>query len=71
MTANLPPQLLRLFVPRPPLPFLPPTDKTFEERKKLTISGIASFLDRCKDFDVDYIPTESPTELKKKRVFSI
>jgi hypothetical protein len=67
MTANLPPQLLRLFVPRPPLPFSPPVDQEFQ--KKINISGISSILNLAKNHDLDYVKTDTPAEKKAKRVY--
>jgi hypothetical protein len=61
MTAQLPPNLLALFAPRPPLRWVPPSDHAPEERKTAQISGIAAFLpslDEYKQTD-DYKPTES------------
>lgn len=59
MTANLPPQLLKYFTPRPPLPYLGPTDRDFHERKRLQVTPLAPFLSSCQGFDQDYVPTET------------
>lgn len=61
MTAQLPPNLLALFAPRPPLRWVPPSDHAPEERKTAHVSGIASFLPALQEYvatDV-YTPTES------------
>lgn len=61
MTAQLPPNLLALFAPRPPLRWVPPSDHAPEERKTAQISGIAAFLPQLEEYketDV-YEPTES------------
>ena len=63
MTAQLPPQLLALFQPRPPIHYKAPLDDSPEQKgtKKSQISGLAAFLpllDDSKDDD-DYEPTES------------
>lgn len=50
MTDKLPPPLLALFQPRPPLRYLPPTDRAPEDVKKSTISGVAQFLPAAKEF---------------------
>lgn len=44
MTQYLPPNLLALFAPRDPLPFLPPTDKLPHEKKTRGYLGVGSFL---------------------------
>lgn len=49
MTAFLPPNLLALFAPRDPIPYLPPVDKLCHEKKKPTLVGVAQFL---KEFEV-------------------
>jgi U1 small nuclear ribonucleoprotein len=69
MTANLPPQLLKYFTPRPPLPFLGPTDREFNERKRLQLTPMSTFLSSCKGFDNDYVPQETflVKRLKKKK----
>lgn len=50
MTDKLPPPLLALFQPRPPLRYLPPTDRAPEDVKKSTISGVAQFLPAAQEF---------------------
>lgn len=44
MTQYLPPNLLALFAPRDPLPFLPPPDKLPHEKKTRGYLGVGSFL---------------------------
>ncbi|ORX84689.1 hypothetical protein BCR32DRAFT_178928, partial [Anaeromyces robustus] len=68
MKDSLPPNLLSLFAARPPLNFLPPVDRDFSRRTGPIISGVAQFLDRCKNHDVDYKPSESIEELKQKKL---
>jgi U1 small nuclear ribonucleoprotein len=71
MTANLPPQLIKYFTPRPPLPFLPPTDKDFAQRKRpLPFGGIAPFLALAKGHDEDYVPSETAADKQKREVRS-
>ncbi|TPX53843.1 hypothetical protein PhCBS80983_g06136 [Powellomyces hirtus] len=67
MTAQLPPNLLKLFAPRPPLPYLQPLDSDHAKRRGATISGIGAFLERCVGHDTDYVPTESIAEKKKRK----
>lgn len=49
MTQYLPPNLLALFAPRDPLPFLPPPDKLPHEKKTRGYLGVGNFL---ADFEV-------------------
>lgn len=44
MTQFLPPNLLALFAPREPIPFLPPNDKLAHEKKRLPYGGLNDFL---------------------------
>lgn len=61
MTDKLPPPLLALFQPRPPLRYLPPSDRAPDDCGKSTISGVAQFLADAKSFaeEVPYNATES------------
>lgn len=61
MTAQLPPNLLALFTPRPPVRYIPPSDHPAEDRRTAAISGVASFLPQLQEYkDNDsYQPTES------------
>ena len=43
MTQFLPPNLLALFAPRDPPPFLPPPDKLTHEKKRTPYIGIAQY----------------------------
>ncbi len=70
MTDKLPPHILKLFAPRPPLPYLPPTDPDRQAPKPTVFSGVAAVLERCKDHDVDYTPSETPQERKERLVLS-
>lgn len=67
MTDKLPDNLLRLFVPRPPLRYMPPVDKAPTERTTVPITGLASVLERAKEVDAKFkdqerLATESPLE---------
>jgi U1 small nuclear ribonucleoprotein len=44
MTQFLPPNLLALFAPREPVPFLPPNDKLPHEKKRLPYGGLNDFM---------------------------
>ncbi|KXS17419.1 RNA-binding domain-containing protein [Gonapodya prolifera JEL478] len=68
MTATLPPNLVRLFQPRPPLPHLTPTDKDILKRKQTRYTGsLAEFLERGSVHDQDYEKKEPIMETIKKR----
>ncbi|KAF1815803.1 hypothetical protein P152DRAFT_196897 [Eremomyces bilateralis CBS 781.70] len=70
MTDKLPPNLLALFAPRPPLRYMPPSDRAPEERKTATIVGVAAFLPALKEKEAQEDKskyTESWLE-KKERV---
>lgn len=45
MTQFLPPNLLALFAPRDPIPFLPPPCKLPHEKKSRGYLGVGAFLD--------------------------
>lgn len=49
MTQYLPPNLLALFAPRDPIPFLPPPDKLPHEKKSQGYAGVGAFLDLFED----------------------
>lgn len=44
MTQYLPPNLLALFAPRDPIPYLPPSDKLPHEKKTRGYLGVGNFL---------------------------
>lgn len=68
MTDKLPPQLLKLFAPRPPLPYVPPLDKDPEKRVGCKVDGIASLVDELRNYDPDYVPWKSLDEKRKEKV---
>jgi U1 small nuclear ribonucleoprotein len=61
MTDKLPPNLLALFAPRPPLRYIPPSDRAPDDIKKSTISGVAGLVGELKNYpeEVPYNATES------------
>ena len=58
MTQFLPPNLLALFAPRDPIPYLPPTVKLPFEKKTHGYSGIASYVRLFED------PKDTPAPVK-------
>lgn len=68
MTDKLPPNLLKLFAPRPPLSYVPPLDKDPEKRVGCIVGGIASYVDELKNYDADYVPWKSLEEKRKEKV---
>ena len=52
MTQYLPPNLLALFAPRDPIPYLPPLDKLPHEKKLTPYIGVAQFLS---EFEVTFM----------------
>ncbi|KAK4630880.1 U1 small nuclear ribonucleoprotein [Fulvia fulva] len=68
MTAQLPPNLLALFQPRPPLRYLPHHDFAPEERRTYAVDGIASFLPALKEkveAEKDDVVTDSAMQAKE------
>lgn len=53
MTQYLPPNLLALFAPRDPIPYLPPASKLPHEKKTKGYEGVGSYLT---DFEVRDLP---------------
>jgi hypothetical protein len=68
MTSNLPPNLLRLFAPRPPLEFLPPVDTDPGKKKTPKFTALSDFLERAQGHDLDYQPTETAQQRKDRKV---
>jgi len=70
MTAFLPPNLLALFAPRDPIPYLPPVDKLpFEKKVTHNYSGIAQYVHLFED-PVDTpapVQVETREERKERR----
>lgn len=70
MTQYLPPNLLALFAPRDPIPYLPPVDKLTWEKPTDGYSGVASFITRFEDPKDTPPPTRVETReerLERKR----
>ncbi|RWS31432.1 U1 small nuclear ribonucleoprotein-like protein [Leptotrombidium deliense] len=58
MTQFLPPNLLALFAPRDPIPYLPPPDKLPYEKKTKGYSGVGQYLSLFED------PKETPPPMR-------
>ncbi|KAI8910381.1 hypothetical protein EDD86DRAFT_205258 [Gorgonomyces haynaldii] len=67
MTSQLPPNLLRLFAPRPPVKHIPAIDKEFKERRTPQYTPVALFLEQLGDHDKDYVPTKTLDEQRKEK----
>ncbi|KAI8882643.1 RNA-binding domain-containing protein [Backusella circina FSU 941] len=67
MTDKLPPNLLKLFAPRPPLPYMPPLDKDPEKRIGCKVGGVASLLSDLKNYDPEYVPWKSIEEKRREK----
>lgn len=48
-THLLPPNLLKLFAPRPPLPYIRPIDKDINRVKAKAVSGVGSIITQLKE----------------------
>jgi len=52
-THLLPPNLLKLFAPRPPLPYARPVDRDIDRIRKKNVSGVANILAQLKEANTD------------------
>ncbi|KAJ9064810.1 hypothetical protein DSO57_1026387 [Entomophthora muscae] len=68
MTDKLPPNLLKFFAPRPPIPYLPPLDRHELQRTGPVIGGLAQFAHFVGQHDIDYKPTESLEERRARKI---
>ncbi|CAN8004112.1 unnamed protein product [Ixodes pacificus] len=66
MTQYLPPNLLALFAPREPIPYLPPTDKLPHEKTPGTYTGVGKYLSLFEDPKDTPPPTR--VETREERV---
>uniref|UniRef100_A0A0A9Y2F2 U1 small nuclear ribonucleoprotein 70 kDa n=1 Tax=Lygus hesperus TaxID=30085 RepID=A0A0A9Y2F2_LYGHE len=66
MTQFLPPNLLALFAPREPIPFLPPAAKLPHEKKNRGYQGVGNFLDFFED--PDDTPPPKKVETREERL---
>ena len=68
MTAFLPPNLLALFAPRDPIPYLAPLDKSSWLKRPWPYSGLALYV---REFEVSWRNSLNPGELVSDRIFGI
>ncbi|KAL1932993.1 hypothetical protein VTP01DRAFT_8671 [Rhizomucor pusillus] len=68
MTDKLPPNLLKLFAPRPPLPYAPPLDKEPGKRVGARITGVADLVPMLRNYDPDYVPWKTAEEKRKEKI---
>jgi len=66
MTQDLPPNLLALFAPRDPIPYMPPTEKLPHEKKQDTYIGVSQFLQNFEDPKDTPPPTRVETKDERK-----
>lgn len=68
MTDKLPPPLLALFQPRPPLRYIPPSDRAPDDINKSDISGVAQYLEELKNYPEEYIHDSGDSWFQRKLV---
>lgn len=66
MTQYLPPNLLALFAPRPPLPYVPPTRPLAHERKNRTFGLLSDYKDKLEA--PSQRPVRKKLETKQERI---
>ncbi|ESK98273.1 u1 small nuclear ribonucleoprotein [Moniliophthora roreri MCA 2997] len=70
-THLLPPNLLKLFAPRPPLPYARPVDKDIDRIRKKDVHGVAEILQRLKDDAADSLANGEPMEEGEEPAFTL
>src|SRR5579885_1451433 len=60
MTCHLPPNLLALFAPRPPLPFMAPPEK----KPHPPLTGVGNYLSKFETTQTPPVKMETPNERK-------
>lgn len=71
MTQFLPPNLLALFAPRDPIPYLPPASKLPHEKKSRGYSGVGQFLEEFEVSSFKYFNFTTLTEYFINRILKI
>ncbi|EEB93208.1 hypothetical protein MPER_08170, partial [Moniliophthora perniciosa FA553] len=70
-THLLPPNLLKLFAPRPPLPYARPVDKDIDRIRKKDVHGVAEILQRLKDDAADSLANGEAMEEGEEPAFTL
>lgn len=65
-THLLPPNLLKLFAPRPPLPYARPVDRDIDRICKKDVSGVAQILAQLKEATTDSLITAGQGDLMEE-----
>ncbi|KAL7747719.1 WD repeat-containing protein 44 [Sorochytrium milnesiophthora] len=68
MTDRLPPNLAKLFQPRPPLSYLRPLDRDPAKRRGTVLSGIGEIAYLLRDYDKDYVPHDTAETKRAKKI---
>ena len=63
MTQFLPDNLLKLFTPRPPIPYLPPVDELTIEKKRPKYQGLAQYMSQ---FETETKPPPPKVHIETK-----
>lgn len=73
-THLLPPNLLKLFAPRPPLPYKRPVDKDIDRVRPKKVTGVAAILAQLKESTTETLITagagDAPMEEGEEPVFT-
>lgn len=67
-THLLPPNLLKLFAPRPPLPYVRPVGKDINRVRPKNVSGVAELVSRLKDEATEGLISSGQDETKEGNV---
>ncbi|KAF9267636.1 hypothetical protein L218DRAFT_854806 [Marasmius fiardii PR-910] len=70
-THLLPPNLLKLFAPRPPLPYLRPVGKDIEQVKKKDVGGVAEIMQQLKDDATENLANGEQMEEGEEPAFTL
>ncbi|KAK7454540.1 hypothetical protein VKT23_011294 [Stygiomarasmius scandens] len=69
-THLLPPNLLKLFAPRPPLPYSRPVDKDIDRVRPKDVAGVASILAQLKETATENLAADDQMEEGEEPVFT-
>ncbi|KAF5367051.1 hypothetical protein D9758_004054 [Tetrapyrgos nigripes] len=70
-THLLPPNLLKLFAPRPPLPYSRPVDKDIDRIRSKNVSGVAAILAQLKETATENLAADDQMEEGEEPVFTL